>query len=204
MKSIFGCKFVSFFLKITFEPLWDRDLMGSGTPLISLTNSVWSLGSRQIIWLHFMKRMFRLIVVNVCEDTVDMLPALSSPVFWPLCLKQWRAQVLSQCWRSEGTNLKSSSQPASNLLSSCGVSNCPLPKTSNLYFGKIVTELPKNLSCFPTLVPLLLLYQWPGIFFSHIPEYAKVTVIQASFKRYFLHEDFIDDLNKVKPSLFAF
>ena len=36
MKSIFGCKCVSFFLKITFEPLWDRDLMDSGTTVNQL------------------------------------------------------------------------------------------------------------------------------------------------------------------------
>lgn len=172
-------------------------------PLISLIDSVWSLGSRQIIWLHFMKRMFRLLVVSICRDTADVLPAVSSPIFWPLCLNNGRHRCSVNVEEVRERVWKAPHNLTPTYFSSCGISNCPLPKTSNLYFGKIVIEFPKNLSCFPTSVPLLLLYQWPGIFFSHIPEYAKVTVFQAS-SQMLLHENFTDDLNKVNPSLFAF
>lgn len=84
---------------------------------------------------------------------------------------------------------------------------CPSSKEGNIEFslhsGKIATQFPKHLSCFPTSVPLLLPCPRSGMLFSSIPDYENVTVFSfqmllPSWKFYWLSHEVISFFSLVK------
>lgn len=131
------------------------------------------------MWFHFIKRVFRFLVVKVYEYTGDVVITLKSPIYIFAIVFSTVSGTGVQWMFVEG--MESSLQLIPTYFSRFifYVSLSPTPIWFSLHSGKIATHFPKHLSCFPTSVPLLLSYPLPGIIFSHIPDYENATVFSS-------------------------